>query len=63
MTGSGLGGVVAAFVAIAIWIAVGAKQAGASNQATKDAELAHETEATIHEDQPENLDNVVTIEG
>ena len=53
----------AAIAAIAIWIALRqAKQAGASDQAAQDAELARETEAAIHQVQAENRDNVVTID-
>lgn len=47
----------------AIWIAFRqAKQAGASDQAAQDAELARKTEAAIHQVQAENRDNVVTID-
>ena len=53
----------AAIAAIAIWIALRqAKQAGASDQAAQDAELARKTEAAIHQVQAENRDNVVTID-
>jgi type VI protein secretion system component VasK len=63
MTGLVAGGVAAAIAAIAIWIALRqARQAGASDQAARDAELARETEAAIHEVQAEDRDNVVTID-
>lgn len=62
MNGLLAGGMAAAIAAIAIWVAIArAKQAGASDLAAKDAELARETEAAIHEVQAENRDNVVTI--
>ncbi len=63
MTGFGAGGVAAAIAAIAIWIALArAKQSDTSDQAARDAELAREAEAAIHEVQAENRDNVVTID-
>lgn len=56
------GGVVAAIAALAIWLAVRqASQAGAASQAAKDAELARETEAAIHEVQAETRDTSDTV--
>ena len=63
MTSLLAGGVAAAIAATAIWIALArAKQAGAADQAAKDAELARETEAAIHEVQAEDRDNAETID-
>jgi type VI protein secretion system component VasK len=63
MTGLIAGGVAAAIAAIAIWIALRqAKQSGASEQTARDAELARETEAAIHQVQAENRDTDVTLD-
>lgn len=63
MTGLIAGGVAAAIAAIALWIALRqTRQAGASDQAAKDAELAREAEAAINQVQAETRDNVVTID-